>query len=214
MMDVFRPLWHGGGRGGEHLYILFSVDATLSGSGAQTKDKMFVLKHTHAYRLHIDHLVSLMYVFFIFCLFVCSVYNVGAGPQRADTAVSDKPPKISESSYSHSRWVFDGQQQNIAKCVSSALKGRFRCTASSWDQQQSGVVVMKHKENGLKLPQQPASNHSVHRFLSVFTAGHLSNGVGLLVGPSPSRWEMTFSEAVVLSGQRDTHTLIWLLTIK
>lgn len=47
-------------------------------SGAKTKEKTFVLKHTHAYRLHIGHLVSHMYV-------------LGARPHRADTAVSDKP---------------------------------------------------------------------------------------------------------------------------
>lgn len=62
----FRPLWYGGGWGWRTVHIV-SVDATLSGSGGQTKRKPFVLKHTHAYRLHIDHLVSSMYEFFFLC---------------------------------------------------------------------------------------------------------------------------------------------------
>lgn len=80
--------------------------------------------------------------------------------------------------------MFEGQQQNIAKCLSSTLKVRFRCPASSRDQHESGVIVTKHNKIVLKLPQLPASNHSLHRFLSVFTVGHPSNGVDLLVGPS------------------------------
>lgn len=54
--------------GGDQLYILLSVDATLSGCGGQPrkkKKKAFALKHTHAYRLHIDHLVSRMNEFFL-----------------------------------------------------------------------------------------------------------------------------------------------------
>lgn len=33
-------------------------------------------------------------------------------------------------------------------------------------------------------PKLPANNKSLHRFLSVFTVGHPSHGVDLLVGPS------------------------------
>lgn len=84
--------------------------------------------------------------------------------------------------------MFDGQRHNIAMCVSSALKGRFRCAASSRDQHETVAIVIKHthtkKKIVLKLSQLPASNHSLHRFLSVFTVGHPSNGVDLLVGPS------------------------------
>lgn len=58
---------------------IVSVDATLSGSGVKWKRKQN-LKHTHAYRLHIDHLVSRMYEFFI-----------GAFSQRADMAVQINP---------------------------------------------------------------------------------------------------------------------------
>lgn len=36
----------------------------------------------------------------------------------------------------------------------------------------------------LSPPKPPAYNHSLHRFLSVFTVGHPSHGVDLLVGPS------------------------------
>lgn len=141
---MFSGLYDGGRAGGWTLvHIVFSGRHTIRLWGSNQTENVCSQTHTCIQIAYWSSCFS--YVWFFVCLF-CFIYNVGAGPQRADTAVSDKPPKISESSCSHSRWVFDGQQQNIAKCVSSALKGRFRCTASSWDQQQSGVVVIKHKE--------------------------------------------------------------------
>lgn len=126
------------GGGGEWRSVhIVSVDATLSYTGGQTKRKRSS-SNTHAYRLHIDHLN-------VFPLCMSLFFYVGALSQRADIAAQTN--KSSESSNSHSvnMWVFDVQQQNIAKCVSSAWKVRFKCAVSSQDQHVIGAGIKHNK---------------------------------------------------------------------
>lgn len=149
--------------------------------------KTSVLKHTHAYRLHID-LVS----------------RIGALSRRADIAIQTNP-KSSESSCSHSAkiWVFDVQQQNIAKCLFQMHCQLSRSTCNwCWN---------KHKNSVLKPSQLPADNHSLHRFLSVFTVGHPFLWCGF-AGGSLSRWEMILLEAVVLLIKQHRIILIYFVS--
>lgn len=190
----------GGGQGAWITVHIVSVDATLSGSGVEGKETVF-LKHTHAHRLHIDHLVSRMYEF------VSVSFYAGALSQRADIAGQTNPKgQKAHIHIQHNVWVFDVQQQNIAKYV-AFFKGLFqmRCQLSgstcNWCQIKHNIQYL------LSPPKPPAYNHSLHRFLSVFTVGHPSHGVDLLVGPSAGeRWY--FLEAVVLLIKQDKIILI------
>lgn len=177
---MFSGLYDTGKDGGWTLVHIVSVDATLSGSGGQTKEKTFVLKHTHAYRLHIDHLVSHVFLFF----------NVGAGPQRADTAVSDKPKALKTHIHIQlSIWWTAAEYCNVCLfCFKGSFQMHCQLSGSTWKCCDCDKTHT-HKKIVLKLSRLPASNHSLHRFLSVFTVGHPSNGVDLLVGPSAGeRW--------------------------
>lgn len=51
---------------GRTLVCIVSVEATITGSGDKQKSRQLVLKPTHAYILHIDHVVSKMYIYFFF----------------------------------------------------------------------------------------------------------------------------------------------------
>lgn len=73
---MFSGLYDTGMDGGEHFYIV-SVEARLSGSGDKQKRKHFSKTH--------------MYTVCILIILFSYFFNVGAGPQRADTAVSDNP---------------------------------------------------------------------------------------------------------------------------
>lgn len=78
------------------------------------KKKAFALKHTHAYRLHIDHLVSRMNEFFSYVgIFVSKRWRR-----------SSKQTQKAQKAHIHIQLTcvcvcFTLQQQNIAKCVSS-----------------------------------------------------------------------------------------------
>lgn len=61
-MDVLRPLWYGGKDGGEHLYTLFQQEQAPGTK--KTEKKTVGLQPTHAYILHIDHIVSKMCIYF------------------------------------------------------------------------------------------------------------------------------------------------------
>lgn len=151
----------------------------------QRKNKTSTLKHTHVYRLHIDHLVSRMYevIFFIFYFF-----------KRRSLALkswrrSSNEPKA-QKAHIHIRlpceWLT--YSSRTLQSVSLLFKGPFQMhrqllgSTCNW-------CRIKHKKFVLKPSQLPANNHSLHRFLSVFTVGHPSHGVDLLVGPSAGeRW--------------------------
>lgn len=60
------------------------------------KNKRSTLKHTHVYRLHIDHLVSCMYDFYFFIFFFKEE------PRLKELAPQFKQTRRSDSSYSHS----------------------------------------------------------------------------------------------------------------
>ena len=157
--------------GGWRTVHIVSVDATLSGSGGQTKIKRLT-SNTH---MHTDCILIVL-------LPLCTVW-ISFLSQRADIAF-----KTNKSSHSHSSnvWVFV-HQQNIAKCVSSAWGARFKSAVSSQDRHVIGAGV---KHDVLKPSQLPVYNHLLHRFLSVVThVGHPSHGADLLVRPSAGeRW--------------------------
>lgn len=105
----------GWGWGGVNNCTYFSGCHTIRLWG-QKKKKVL---NTHAYRLHIDCIVSCTYELLI-----------GALSHRADIAVQTNPK---DHVHIQLTWVFDIQQQNIAKCFFFffCFKVPFKCSASS-----------------------------------------------------------------------------------
>lgn len=164
LYDMGGGMGMGGWWGVNNCTYCFSGCHTIRLWGSNEKET-FVLRHTHAYRLHIDHPI---------CIFLRRSL-VSKSWRRSSNKQS------SESSHSHSANVFLTYSSRILQSVSSVSN----CAVSSQDQRVIGAGI-KHKT---KPSQLPANNHSLHRFLSVFTVGHPSHGVDLLVGPSAGeRW--------------------------
>lgn len=72
-----------GRTGGEHLYMLFQWMPHYQALGVKRKRKP-LFSNTP---MHTDCILIILFLMFLF-------FNVGAGPQRADTAVSDKPKAL------------------------------------------------------------------------------------------------------------------------
>lgn len=143
LMDVFRPQWHGGD-GGEvnNCTYRFSGCHTVRLWGQRKKKN---LKHTHAYRLHIDHLVSRMCEFFIGKSWHGSSNKPEA--QKADIHIQLMCERLT---YSSSR---------ILPRVSLLLWGSFKTLCQLHASTRNWVSGKKHKESVLK-PSSPPKTTS------------------------------------------------------
>ena len=197
-MDVFRPLYDTGVGGSEWLYILFQWMPHYQALGVKRKKKNISDTHMHTgcilivlFPICMNCCLFLFFFLFFFSFFFRSLAS------KSWRRSSKTNPKLRKLIFTFSsRLSVLTYSGRILQRVSLLLKGRFfflffffflrKRTVSSLDQHEIGENTNNF---ALKPSQPPASNHSLHRFLSVVTVGHPSHGADLLVGPSAGeRW--------------------------